>query len=225
MDDPESYLRDRIAEAESIQRELAPLVQLLPLKAGLRTVAAVDADYGETMTYAAAVLCHYGSCSKPFEKRIAVRTTAFPYLPGYLSLREAPAALEALKELSQSPDVVLVDGQGIAHPRRFGIACHIGILSGLPAIGCAKTHLVGDFREPGPQRGDWSPLELGGEVVGAVLRTRTGVKPLFVSPGHLVTLQDAIEVVLHCSVDYRIPEPLRLADQLAKATRRKRLSA
>lgn len=206
-----------VAEAEAIQRELASLVALRPLRRPIHTVAAVDADYDETHTYAAAVLFDYSICDRPADKRTAIRPTDFPYLPGYLSLREAPAAIDALKDLVQRPDVVLVDGQGIAHPRRFGIACHIGVLTGLPTIGCAKTRLIGDFREPGTQRGEWSPLELDGEVVGAVLRTQTAVRPLFVSPGHLVTLEDAIEVVLHCSTHYRVPEPLRMADRLARA--------
>jgi len=227
MDDcGELYLRAKaLAEAEAIQRDLARRVELRPLKGPLRTIAAVDADYGETLTYAAVLLFRYSQCNTPIEKRIAIRPTAFPYLPGYLSLREAPAALDALNHLSQPPDLVLVDGQGIAHPRRFGIACHIGVLTGLPTIGCAKSHLVGTFREPGPQQGNWSPLELDGEVVGAVLRTRTGVRPLFVSPGHLVRLDDAIEVVLHCSTRYRVPEPLRIADREAKATRKEWHSA
>lgn len=216
----ENRLRSRIAEAESLQRELAPLVELCPLKRKVRTVAAVDADYDETTVYAAAVLFQYAPCAHPFEKQVEVRHVPFPYLPGFLSLREAPAILAALRKLSHFPDVVLVDGQGIAHPRRFGLACHVGILSRLPTIGVAKNQLVGKFEEPPPQRGAWSPLELEGQLVGAVLRTRTGVKPLFVSPGHLITLHEAVEIVLHCSTRYRIPEPLRMADQAARAARR-----
>lgn len=216
----ENRLRSRIAEAESLQRELAPLVELCPLKGKVRTVAAVDADYDETTVYAATVLFQYAPCAHPFEKQVEVRHVPFPYLPGFLSLREAPAILAALRKLSHFPDVVLVDGQGIAHPRRFGLACHVGILSRLPTIGVAKKQLVGKFEEPPPQRGAWSPLELEGQLVGAVLRTRTGVKPLFVSPGHLITLHEAVEIVLHCSTRYRIPEPLRMADQAARAARR-----
>jgi deoxyribonuclease V len=128
--------------------------------------------------------------------------------------------LEAVTAFSQAPGVILVDGQGIAHPRRFGVACHLGILTGLPTIGCAKSRLLGSFREPGTLRGDWSPLEVEGETVGAVLRTQSGVKPVFVSPGHLVTLQDCIEIVLHCSTRYRVPEPLRMADAAARAARK-----
>lgn len=210
----------RLAEAEALQRDLADLVELRPLKKAPRLVAAVDADYGDNCTYAAAVLCDYRNCSVPIERKTVVRPTPFPYLPGYLALREAPAALDALCELSRRPDVLLVDGQGIAHPRRFGIACHLGVVARLPTIGCAKTHLIGTYLEPGERRGEWSPLRVDGEVVGAVLRTQTDVKPVFVSPGHLVTLQDAIEVVLHCSPHYRVPEPLRLADMAARGARR-----
>lgn len=216
------YLRAKtLAEAEAIQRELARRVELRALKRPVSTVAAADADYTETLAFAAAVLYDYRSLKAPAERRTAVEPADFPYVPGFLSFREAPAVLSALDGLSRPPDVLLVDGQGIAHPRRFGIACHIGVLSSIPTIGCAKTHFVGTFREPGLQKGDWSPLELDGQVVGAVVRTCTRVKPLFVSPGHLVTLNDAIEVVLHCSTAYREPEPLRVADQLAKQARKK----
>lgn len=225
MDDDGKGAVQAVADAEAIQRELAPLVELRPLRRAPETVAAVDADYDETFTYAAAVLCGYRFPEKALEKKVAIRPTSFPYLPGHLSLREAPAALEALGELSRRPDVLLVDGQGIAHPRRFGIACHIGVVSGIPAIGCAKTHLIGDFREPGPQRGDWSPLEFRGEILGAVLRTRDRVKPLFISPGHLVTLEEAMEIVLHCATQYRLPEPLRIADSLARVARKSSESA
>lgn len=213
-----------LADAEAIQRELAPLVELRPLRKLPRTIAAVDADYHQNLTFAAALLFHYDSCARPFETRVAVRPTDFPYLPGFFSLREAPAALEAVTAFSQAPGAILVDGQGIAHPRGFGVACHIGVLTGLPTIGCAKSRLLGSFREPGRERGDWSPLVVEGRTVGAVLRTQTGVKPVFVSPGHLVTLKDCIEIVLHCSPHYRVPEPLRMADAAARAARREWLA-
>lgn len=213
-----------LADAEAIQRELAPLVGLSPLRRTPRTIAAVDADYHENLTFAAALLFHYDSLDRPFETRVAVLPTEFPYHPGYFSLREAPAALEALRSLSQAPGVILVDGQGIAHPRRFGVACHIGVVTGVPTIGCAKSRLIGAFREPGPERGEWSPLVADGETVGAVLRTQSGVKPVFVSPGHLVTLQDAIRIVLHCAGHYRVPDPLRMADAAARSARKEWLS-
>lgn len=226
MDGDGKYWSDAqaLADAEAIQRELAPLVELSPLRRTPRTIAAVDADYHENLTFAAALLFHYDSFDRPFETRVAVRPTEFPYQPGYFSLREAPAALEAVTALSQAPGVILVDGQGIAHPRRFGVACHIGVVTGLPTIGCAKSRLLGTFQEPGPERGEWSPLVADGETVGAVLRTQSGVKPVFVSPGHLVTLEDALRIVLHCSSHYRIPDPLRMADAAARAARKEWLS-
>jgi deoxyribonuclease V len=141
--------------------------------------------------------------------------TPFPYIPGYLSFREAPAIFSAMEKLSLLPDLLIVDGQGIAHPRRIGIASFLGVLLGLPTIGCAKSRLVGKYEEPAPERGSWSPLIDKGETVGAVLRTRKGVKPVFVSPGHLVTLPEAIEIIMHCAVKYRLPEPQRAADSLA----------
>lgn len=216
------YLRAKnVAEAEAIQRELAHLVEVRPLGRGIATIGAVDADYAGHLTVGAAALFRYDRCDAVVECRTAAEETLFPYLPGFLSFREAPAVLEALTKLSQLPDLLLVDGQGIAHPRRFGIACHIGVLTGIPAIGCAKTHLVGRYSEPGLQKGDWSPLELDGEVVGAVVRTCSGVKPVFVSPGHLVSVADAVRVVLHCCRGCRIPEPLRAADREARAARRR----
>lgn len=215
----ETLLREKIATADSIQRSLASMVELCRLRRPLLTIAALDAEYDDNNVYAAAVMLSYDSCHHPLETQTVVQPAGFPYLPGYLSLREAPALLAALSKLSHAPDVILVDGQGIAHPRRFGLACHIGLLSGIPTIGCAKTHLVGTFSEPGAKRGEWSLLQLDGAVVGAVLRTRTSVKPVFVSPGHLITLEEAIGVVLHCSPQYRIPEPLRMADHAARAMR------
>ena len=204
-----------LAEAGALQEALADRVLLEPLAWPPRFVGAVDAAYAEQRTCAAAVVCRYGSLS-PLAERVALRDTSAPYLPGHFWLREAPSLLDALETLQPRPDVLLVDGQGIAHPRRFGIACHLGVLTGIPSIGCAKSRLIGSYAEPGPQKGDWSPLELDGRLLGAVLRTRTGVKPLFISPGHLVTLEDALAVVLHCCVECRVPEPMRLADRAAR---------
>ena len=208
-------LPEALREAGGIQEELASLVVIEPLALALRSIGAVDAAYREGRTYAAAVSCRSDSL-RLISERVVVEETGFPYLPGYFSLREAPPLLRAIEALPQRPDLLLVDGQGIAHPRRFGLACHLGVLTGIPAIGCAKSRLIGSYREPAPEKGSWSPLEHEGDVVGAVLRTRTGVRPLFVSPGHLVDLRDAIEVVLRCCIDYRVPEPMRLADRAAR---------
>jgi deoxyribonuclease V len=138
---------------------------------------------------------------------------AFPYVPGYLSFREGPLLLEAFGRLRLQPDLCLFDGQGLAHPRRFGLACHLGVLLDLPSVGCAKSLLVGEYREPGAKRGDWSPLRLDGRMVGAVLRSRDSVNAIFVSPGHRITLRGAVRWVLACS-RARVPEPIRLAEQV-----------
>ncbi|HEY5513378.1 MAG TPA: deoxyribonuclease V [Geomonas sp.] len=212
-----------LEEAGALQEELADRVVLEPLARAPRSIGAVDAAYAEGTTYAAAVLCRYDTLA-PLTERVVVRETSFPYLPGYFWLREAPPLLEAIAALQPRPDVLLVDGQGIAHPRRFGIACHLGVLTGIPSIGCAKSHLIGTYREPGREKGNWTPLEQDGSLVGAVLRTRTDVRPLFISPGHRVTLEDALAVVLHCCTDCRVPEPMRQADRAARQAMKSVLS-
>ncbi len=147
------------------------------------------------------------------ERRARSLPLRFPYVPGLLSFREAPALLAALRGLRTPVDALLCDGQGIAHPRRFGLACHLGVLLGLPAVGCAKSRLVGDWVEPGWARGERAPLTLGAQRIGTVLRTRNGVKPLFVSPGHLCDFAGAEALVLRCGDGLRLPEPVRLADR------------
>ena len=145
-------------------------------------------------------------------RRQRLQALQFPYVPGLLSFREAPALLAAWRRLRTPVDALLCDGQGIAHPLRFGLASHLGVLLGLPAVGCAKSRLIGDWVEPGLARGEHSPLTVGTERIGTVLRTRTGVKPLFVSPGHLCDFEGAADLVLRCGGGLRLPEPVRLAD-------------
>ncbi len=185
---------------------------------GIRRVAGVDvafADRGAT-TCAAVVVMSWPGMEVVDEAR-AQRATSFPYVPGLLSFRELPAVLAAFEQLRARPDLLLCDGQGIAHPRRFGIACHLGVWLDLPAIGVGKSRLVGTFTEPGRARGERSPLMDGDELLGAVLRTRAGVKPLFVSPGHRVSIDTAVHWVLECAPRFRLPEPIRAADRLAAA--------
>jgi deoxyribonuclease V len=148
------------------------------------------------------------------EEHVVRRPLGFPYVPGLLSFREAPAALAALRRLRQEPDVLLCDGQGYAHPRRFGLACHIGVLTDRPTIGCAKSVLVGGYENPGTTRGAASPLIHGHERVGTVLRTQNHIRPVFVSVGHRISLASAVGIVLRAAVRYRLPEPTRLADRL-----------
>lgn len=159
------------------------------------------------------------------EQHLACRRLVFPYIPGLLTFREAPAIIGALRKLQRRPDVLLCDGQGIAHPRRLGIASHLGLLTGLPAIGCAKSRLIGTFREPAPAKGSIAPLLDGNERIGSVVRTREGVRCVFVSIGHRIDLPTAEQVVLACAVRFRLPEPTRLADQLVGAVKRHRIAA
>lgn len=155
------------------------------------------------------------------EQHIAVRRVRFPYVPGLLSFREAPALLAALRKLRRTPDALMCDGHGFAHPRRFGIACHIGLICKLPTIGCAKSVLVGAEGLLGQARGSRSALTDNGEFIGSVLRTRDGVKPVYVSVGHRVDLRTAERIVLDCAVAYRFPEPTRRADRLVAAAKRR----
>ncbi|NEQ88389.1 MAG: deoxyribonuclease V, partial [Moorea sp. SIO2I5] len=149
------------------------------------------------------------------ENAIARRPTTFPYVPGFLSFREVPVVLDALEKISIIPDLILCDGQGIAHPRRFGLACHLGVLTDIPTIGVAKSRFIGDHEELPENKGNWQPLSHDGEIIGAVVRTRTGVKPVYVSIGHRISLPTAIDYVLRCTSRYRLPETTRWADQLA----------
>lgn len=186
-------------------------MRLAPLKTVSR-VAGLDCAFGGDRVFAAVVAWDVEH-RRVIERRALSRPLQFPYVPGLLSFREAPALLAVLRRLRTPVDALLCDGQGIAHPRRFGLACHLGVLLGLPAVGCAKSRLIGDWVEPGRDRGERSPLMLGAERIGTVLRTRTGVKPLFVSPGHLCDFEGAEDLVLRCGDGLRLPEPVRLADR------------
>lgn len=203
-------------EAIAVQRELR--AHLIPSDrlGPVRRVAGVDVGFevGGTVTRAAVAVLRYPELEL-LETAIARRPTTFPYIPGLLSFRELPAVLEALERLNEPPDLLLCDGQGIAHPRRFGIACHLGLLVDIPSIGVAKTRLYGTHEEPPDQRGAWTPLRADGEIIGAVLRTRTGVKPLYVSPGHRIGLETAVAYVMGCCARYRLPETTRHAHRLA----------
>jgi deoxyribonuclease V len=206
-------------EAAAIQRELRDRVSLVDSISPdeIRVVAGVDNSYRRnakrTIAYAVVIALDIATM-EVIERSFAAREIAFPYVPGLLSFREAPAILDAFRGLSAVPDVVLFDGQGIAHPRRFGLAAHVGVILDLPSVGCAKSKLVGDYDEPERVFGARSPLVHRDEVVGAALRTRPGHAPLFVSPGHRLTVPTAVEIVLRCCRDNRfMPEPTRLAHE------------
>jgi deoxyribonuclease V len=197
-----------------LQKRLAGDVIRKSRLSTVETVAGIDTGYRNGMSQAAVVSLKYPSL-EPLEQGISLRPVNFPYIPGLLSFRETLVILEAFEKLKQSPDLLIIDGHGIAHPRRFGIACHIGLLVDIPSIGCAKTKLLGEYDEPGPERGSFSYLIDQGEIIGAVLRTRNKVKPVFVSIGHKVNLKDSIEFVLNCCRGYRLPETTRKADRLS----------
>ena len=182
----------------------------------VRRVAGVDVGFEEDGRFARAAVAVLAYPELTLVERALARVPArFPYVPGLLSFREAPAVLAAFERLRSAPDLVLYDGQGIAHPRRFGIASHLGLLLDRPTIGVAKTRLIGEHRAPPDRRGAWVPLVDAGEVIGAVLRSRAGVKPLYVSIGHRVSLETAVRWVMACVTKYRLPETTRWADRLA----------
>lgn len=207
-----------ITEARRVQEQLCDLVIRETTTGSVRTVAGVDVgfeDKGKTTRAAVAVLSF--PQLELVAQSVVRESTCFPYVPGYLSFREIPAILSALASLSAPPDLVLCDGQGLAHPRRFGLACHLGVLTGLPSIGVAKSRLVGTHAEVPKHKGAWVPLFDGEEVIGAVVRTRDGVRPLYVSVGHRVDLATAIDYVLRCTTRYRLPETTRWAHKLASS--------
>ncbi len=207
-------------EAIDLQSRLAQRVRFVKMKTEPRVVAGLDCAFSKDgLRIVAVVVVIELPSFTVTETATATRKVKFPYVPGLLSFREAPACIDAIEKLKVKPDVFIVDGQGIAHTRRFGIASHIGLLVDKPTVGCAKSRLIGSFNEPGRHKGNYSPLVDAGEEIGAVLRTRTNVKPLFVSVGHKCTLEDAIKVVLKCTTSYRLPEPSRLAHQLVSKTK------
>lgn len=212
-------------EAVALQLRLAPLVAAAPPIAleAVRVVAGVDVSYDDEAgeAYAAVVAYSYPAL-EPLAEAALTLPCAFPYVPGLLSFREAPVALETLAALPVRPDLLLCDGHGTAHPRRFGLACHLGALTGLPSVGCAKSWMLGVYDEPERIVGAHTLLRDGAEVIGATLRTRPASRPLFVSPGYRVTLEQALIVTLRCLRGFRLPEPARAADRLAAATRRAR---
>lgn len=230
-------------QAIALQKQLSEKVQLVGLKNSPKTIAGIDCALskdGQRIIAAVVVLRtstaerNLWGPSEPanfeiVETTYAVQKVNFPYIPGLLSFREAPACIDAVEKLKQEPDVFIIDGQGIAHPRRFGIAAHLGLFFDKPTIGCAKSRLTGYFEDPPPEKGSYTLLKdkkgwqsetsherraTSDEVIGAVVRTRANVKPVFVSVGNKCLLKDAIEITLACTTKYRIPEPTRLAHQL-----------
>lgn len=205
-------------EAIALQTELRGRVERKDRIGEVRRVAGVDVGFEQDgrVTRAAVAVLEYPGLALVEQVVVRVATT-FPYVPGLLSFREAPAVLAAFERVRIAPDLILYDGQGIAHPRRFGIASHVGLLLDCPSIGVAKSRLVGAHRMPATRRGAWTPLRDAGELIGAVLRTRAGVKPLYVSIGHRVSLETAVRWTMACVTRYRLPETTRWAHRLASA--------
>jgi deoxyribonuclease V len=229
-------------QAVALQKELAQQVQQIPLRNRPTTVAGLDCALstdGRRIIAAVVVLQHTESTEsrlgaaklsdfKVIETTTASQELGFPYIPGLLSFRESPVCIAAVEKLKIEPDAFIIDGQGVAHPRRFGIASHLGLFFDKPTIGCAKSRLTGSFEEPAREKGAYSPLKdnqfaggrLTAEVIGAAVRTRTSVKPVFVSVGNKCLLKDAIDVTLAWTTKYRLPEPTRLAHQMVSKLKR-----
>jgi deoxyribonuclease V len=209
-------------QARQLQEKWAGKVSLHPLRKKPKYVAGLDCslDKRQGLIFAAAVVFslaerRHPACAvwEPVETATAQLSLAFPYVPGLLSFREIPVCLEAVRQVQTPVDLWLIDGQGIAHPRRLGLASHLGLFLNIPTIGCAKSRLMGTFDEPGRKKGDFSWLYDKEEKIGTVLRTRNDVKPLFISPGHLCSFKNAVDYTLTCTTRYRLPEPTRIAHQ------------
>lgn len=203
-------------QAKAVQQRLAEevIVRGGPKGSEIQIVAGCDCafDRKTKQAFGALVVFKFPEMER-FEVITAHRQTRFPYVPGYLSFRELEVLIDLFEKLRSPPDLVLVDGQGIAHPRRIGLASHLGLFLELPTIGCAKSRLTGETTEPGIEKGEWTPIYDKEEIIGTLLRTRTSVKPMFISPGHRVGIERARELALACTTKYRMPEPTRIADK------------
>lgn len=202
------------AEGKRIQNELREKVSTTWEPIDVKTVAGVDVGMKGEMAKAAVVVLSYPELS-PLDQSLAQVPITMPYIPGLLAFREAPAILAACEKLTSEPDLLIFDGQGLAHPRHFGIASHVGVILDVPSIGCAKSRLWGSHHEPSNEAGSYAHLYDGEEIIGAVVRTRTGVNPVYVSIGHKIDLPTAIQFILSCCRRYRLPEPIRFAHRVA----------
>jgi deoxyribonuclease V len=214
-----------IADATQLQLEMREKIKLTPLGKSVKTVAGADISYNKfsSTVYAGIVLLSYPDM-KPLAYSLIETEIKFPYVPGYLAFREIPAIKIAYDQLSEKPDVMIMDGQGIVHPRKMGVASHFGLLENIPAIGCGKTMLFGKYDDLAEEKFSISPIYSKDEILGYALRTQTAINPVFISPGHLVTLDQTVEIMKNCTGKYRIPEPTRLADQIVNALRRGELT-
>lgn len=215
-----------VPEATRLQNELREQITLAPLATNINTVAGADISFNKysTTVYAGIVLLRFPELT-PIGYSLVKKEVHFPYVPGYLAFREVPALMDAWDELPVKPDVLVVDGHGIAHPRRMGIAAHFGVLSRTPTIGCAKKVLCGTFSEPAAKKGNTSPLIFKNEIVGTALRTKDGVKPVFISPGNQADVESATAFMMRCIGKYRLPEPTRRAHEAVNKFRTGELNA
>lgn len=202
------------AEAIKIQEKLRARVIERTTFDKVELVGGVDVSVRKGVCRAAVVTLTFPGL-EIVDHATAAMPSPFPYVPGLLAFREVPVIIKAFEKLKTSPDVLIVDGQGIAHPRQFGVASHLGVELDKPAIGCAKSRLVGEHKEPGIRRGAKTALKYKGDTVGFVMRTREGVKPVFISIGHRISLEDAARIVMRCVTKYRLPEPVRAAHRIA----------
>lgn len=202
------------AQAIDIQKKLSKKIITTDKNGPVSTVAGIDVSYKKGRGVGAVVIFTFPGL-KLLDQWVTTASVVYPYIPGFLSFREIPVILPAMEKISEPPDLILMDGQGIAHPKCFGLASHLGVIFDVPTIGCAKSRLTGSFQPPGKDKGAVSYLYAKNQVIGAVVRSRTNVSPLFVSPGHKISLQTAIAIVLTCCTRYRIPEPLRRAHHMA----------
>ncbi|PSK91012.1 deoxyribonuclease V [Taibaiella chishuiensis] len=217
---PAAYDTLTVPEATLIQKELRAQLDLSPLSKPPQYIAGADISLNRfsEVIYAGLVLLRYSDL-QPVACSLVQSITRFPYVPGYLAFREVPALVQALEQMPVRPDVIMLDGHGIAHPRRMGIAAHFGTLTQMATMGCAKKKLFGKYEEPGPAKGDYSPIMDKEETIGYALRSKNKVLPVFISPGNRMSLDDSLRIALHCCGNYRLPEPTRKAHEFVNLFR------
>jgi len=212
-----------LKSAKQLQEILRKKVKIIPLEKNPEYITGVDAAFLNNKVIGVACIFKYPDMLS-IEEAYSIKEILFPYMPGFLSFREGQAIIGAIKRLRRKSNIILFDGQGIAHPKRLGIASHVGVMLNMTSIGCAKSKLVGIYKEPGLEKGNWSFLRHAGEILGVVLRTKDNVNPLFVSPGNRIDIRSSVRVVLACCRKYRIPEPIRRAHFLSQKIKRELLA-
>jgi len=214
------YTNITISEATAMQKELQNSLVHSPLEQEIKTIAGADISLNRfsDIIYAGIVTLDFNTL-KPLAYSLVKSKTSFPYVPGFLAFREVPALVEAFLQMTVKPDVIMVDGHGIAHPRRLGIAAHLGALIDIPTLGCAKKKLYGNFEEPSAVKYSFSPLKHKEELLGYVLRTKNYVKPVYISPGNHLSIEDSLHIAMHCIGTYRLPEPTRKAHEFVNLFR------